>query len=159
MAKNVNISGVGGWLAILVVGLTIIGPLWGFSELSTYFRKSVEEFPRLASNARWQNYEHASWLIFTASAVISFAGGLRLWKTHLPESVRFAIIALWLAGPLANVLYIVSAIIIFGGNVNGHFIAQMVGGIISSVIGASIWTAYLMRSVRVRNTYKLPHSD
>lgn len=156
MAKNLYISGVGGWLGLLVVGLTILGPLLGFSQLSNELGAAMREFPQLANNAQWQNYTQVSWLIFTASASVSFAAGYRLWKIHFPESVRFAILALWLAGPLGNVLYVTSAITIFGSKAGGDAIAQMVGGTISSFIVAGIWTAYLMRSVRVKNTYKLP---
>lgn len=93
---------------------------------------------------------------FHASASVSFSAGYRLWKIHFPEAVRFAILALWLAGPQGNVLYVILAITIFGSKAGGDAIAQMVGGTISSFIVAGIWTAYLMRSFRVKNTYKLP---
>ncbi|HMN14365.1 MAG TPA: DUF2569 family protein [Bellilinea sp.] len=159
MAKNPYISGIGGWLGLLVVGLTILGPLSGFGKLSNEFRDALEQFPQLAGNSQWQNYKQMSWLIFTASAAISFSAGYRLWKIHFPESVRFAILALWLAGPLGNILYMASAFFIFGDNVGGNVIAEMIGGTIASCVAAGIWTAYLMRSVRVRNTYKLPYSD
>ena len=154
MAKNPYVSGVSGWLGLLVVGLMILGPLMGLGQLSNEFHEAVEQFPQLANNPQWQNYKQVSWLIFTTSAAISFAAGYRLWKIHFPESVRFAILALWLAGPLGNSLYVIAAITIFGNNAGGGAIAQMIGGTISSLIAAGVWTAYLMRSARVRNTYK-----
>lgn len=154
MAKNQYVSGVGGWLGLLVVGLTILGPLIGLGKMSNEFRDAVEQFPQLADNAQWQNYKQISWLIFTASSVISFSAGYRLWKIHFPESVRFAILALWLAGPLGNVLYVIAAVVIFGNNAGGDVVTQMIGGILSSVITAGIWTAYLSKSQRVRNTYQ-----
>lgn len=144
-----------GWLGLLVVGLTILGPLSGFGKLSNEFRDALEQFPQLAGNSQWQNYKQMSWLIFTVSAAISFSAGYRLWKIHFPESVRFAILALWLAGPLGNVFYIVIAYLIFGDNLGGSVFAEMIGGTIASCVAAGIWTAYLMRSDRVRNTYKL----
>ncbi|MBN9462394.1 MAG: DUF2569 family protein [Burkholderiales bacterium] len=158
MAKNPYISGVGGWLGFLIFGLTILSPLSGFGKLSSEFRDALEQFPQLAGNSQWQNYKLMSWLIFTTSAVISFSAGYRLWKAHFNESVRFAILALWLAGPLANILYMASAFLIFGDSVGGNATAKMIGGTIASCVAAGIWTAYLMRSVRVRNTYNLPYS-
>lgn len=159
MAKNLNISGVGGWLGFLVIALMILGPLLGFSTLTEVFRGAVDQFPQLAFSMQWQKYEQASWLIYVASAAISFSAGYRLWKNHSPESVKFAILAIWLAGPLGNVLYMVAAIIISGSNAGGNTIANMIGGTISTVIAAGIWTAYLMRSERVKNTYQLVRSS
>jgi hypothetical protein len=117
----------------------------------------LTQFPQLANSAKWQNYMLVSWLIVTAAVAICFVAGYRLWKIHFPETVRFAIFVLWIAGPLGNILNIISAIVIFGSNAGSGFFTQMVAGTISSAIGAGIWTAYLMRSVRVRNTYKLQH--
>jgi hypothetical protein len=133
----------------------VLTPLSGFVRLSTEFDNAVKSLPQLASNAQWQNYKLVSWLIFSATAAISFVAGYRLWKIHFPESVRFAILTLWLAGPLGNVFYIISSIVIFGGNAGGNARAQMVKGTIQIAIVAGIWTAYLMRSERVKNTYNL----
>jgi hypothetical protein len=159
VAKNPHISGIGGWLGLLVIGLMILGPLLGASKLSHGFSDTLKQFPQLANNAPLENYKQVSWLIFAVSASVSFAAGYRLWKIHFPKSVRFAVLALWLAGPLSNVLYAISAIAIFGSsNVRGDAIVQIIMVTILSVIAAGIWTAYLMRSVRVRNTYKMQHS-
>jgi len=154
VAKNQDISGVGGWLALLVFGLMILGPLLGLGALLNEFSTAVEQLPQLANNAKWQDYQQISWLIYTVSVAISFSAGYRLWKIHFPESVRFAIISQWLAGPLTYVLHQISGIVMFDMIPDGDTIARMVGGTIAAVIGAGIWTAYLMLSVRVRNTYK-----
>ena len=152
-----NISGVSGWLGYLVVMLTILNPLLGAVKISTQFRLVAAQFPQLANNPQWKDYMQVSWVIVTAAAAICFVAGYRLWKIHFFESVRFTITALWLAGPLGNILNIISAVIIFGSNAGSGFFTQMVAGTISSAIGAGIWTTYLMRSARVRNTYKLQH--
>jgi uncharacterized membrane protein YqaE (UPF0057 family) len=57
-----------------------------------------------------------------------------------------------LTGPLASiVLAIIIPYMVFG-NTKG-FGADTLGGIIASALAASIWTAYLSKSKRVRNTY------
>lgn len=155
MAKNPNISGVGGWLSLLIFLHMILGPLVSMGKLSDEFHSAVERFPLLSSNAQWQNYTQLSWLIFTVLASMQFAAGYRLWKIHIPQSVNFAIIVIWLTWPIGNVLYIISAIVIFGNNNDSNAFAQQAGLIIASVIAAAIWTTYLMRSVRVKNTYKV----
>ena len=103
MAKNPYITGTGGWLGLLIFGLSVLGPLKGYSDLSSGFRDTLEKFPQLAGNSQFQNYKQISWLIFSASVVISVSAGYQLLNIHFPKSVRFAILALWSAGPLVNV--------------------------------------------------------
>lgn len=154
MTKNPYIAGVGGWLALLIVGLMFLGPLMGFGKLSSEFSDALEQYPQLADNVQWQNYRQLSWLIFAATASVSFAAGYRLWQIHSAESVRFAIVALWLIGPTGNVLHIASATAIFGSLLGQHELAQMIGGTVASCVVAGSWTTYLLRSHRVKNTYR-----
>jgi len=146
-----DIQGIGGWLVLLIVGLMIVGPLSGLFRISHELRNAIETYPQLADNTQWQNYKVVAWIIFTSSAVISFVAGYRLWRIHNRESVRFAIIANWIEGPLQNIFYIISAGIIFDIGVG---LSQLIiKRVIISCIGAGIWTAYLLLSDRVKNTY------
>lgn len=154
MAKNKHISGIGGWLVYLIFGLMVLGPLSGAGRLSMEFSVTAEKFPHLASDANWINYKDISWGLFWLSSAIGFSAGYRLWKLHFPESVRFAVIALWVIGPVAGVTYLVAGILIFGMPSSANY-GQVIGPILGSAIVAGIWTAYLKRSVRVKNTYKL----
>lgn len=147
-----DIQGIGGWLLLLIVGLMIIGPLFGLIKISHDIRDAVEKYPQLVGISQWQNFKLATWIIFASSAAISFVAGYRLWKIHSRKSVRFAIIANWLEGPLQNVLYNISAVIIFDTHAG---LEQMITKrVIISCIGAGTWTAYLLLSDRVKNTYK-----
>jgi hypothetical protein len=59
---------------------------------------------------------------------------------------------LWIAGPIAAVvLWVVIPATIFGTTLD--FNPQSVGGLLGSILGAGIWTAYLSKAKRVRNTY------
>lgn len=155
MSKNQNISGVAGWLGFLIIGLMVLGPIVGFGRLSGEFREAAEKYPQLAYSPEWKAYVNVSWLIFSAAAAMSFSAGYRLWKIHEVASVRFAIFILWLAGPLSNVLYVLAAAAIFGTNADGNAFAEMIGGVVGSCIVAGIWTTYLKRSHRVKNTYSV----
>ena len=154
MAKNLYLAGVGGWLRFLIILLMIIGPLIWFGNLSNDFYDTERQFPQLLDDAQWSNYKLVSRLIFVISVAISFSAGYRLWKIHFSESVRFAILALWLSGPLGNLMYFVAAVFIFGLQAGAKGLPDMLSGILGSSIGAGIWTAYLMRSLRVKNTYQ-----
>ncbi|MDO8273635.1 MAG: DUF2569 family protein [Gammaproteobacteria bacterium] len=155
MTKNTNISGVGGWLAFLVFGLMVLGPLGGYGQAYGELNDALKQFPQLANNPQWQSYQQFTWLFVAVSTTMSFSAGYGLWKIHSPESVRFAILALWLAGPLVNLFYLISVVVIFDSYDSENEIPRMIGGVLGTCIAAAIWSAYLMRSDRVRNTYKM----
>lgn len=153
MTKNSQLVGVGGWLVLLIVGLTILGPLVGFGRMIDEIEMAEKQFPSLLSNAAWHQYKQISWNVFVVTVAISISAGYRLWKIHVKESVSFAIIALWLAGPIGNIAQIIIIGISFGLNTNT--INKAIPSFIASVIPAGLWTAYLLCSVRVKNTYML----
>ncbi len=155
MAKNSYISGIGGWLGFLIVVLMIISPLSDYNILANGFREASQKSSVLTSTQQWQYYKQASWLIFAISAAIKYSAGYRLWKTHQPESVSFAILALWLSFPIAYIASSISEVLIFNLNINDALISGMYIGATIQILIAGFWTAYLMRSVRVKNTYKL----
>lgn len=154
MVKDPHISGVQGWLAFLIVALMILGPLMGLGNLSGEFKTMVEQYPELAANPQWQRYERVTWYVYIITALISFSAGYRLWKIHVPESVHFAIVALWLAGPVGNLMYGLSAAYVFDENIFQSGASELLSGLIGSALAAGVWTAYLLRSVRVKNTYR-----
>ncbi|WP_018719510.1 DUF2569 family protein [Arhodomonas aquaeolei] len=155
MKNNSHLVGVGGWLLLLTVGLTILGPLMGLGRLAGEFQAAEKMNPGLATSSQWLQYKEYSWWVAGIAAVISFCAGYRLWKIHAVESVRFAVLALWIIGPGATIAQAVVMVIVFGGRAATAG-PKMVGGLLGSLIVASIWTAYLLRSRRVQNTYKRP---
>ena len=160
MTKNTSPSGIGGILLILILWLTFFAPMYGFGKLTQEFSESIKQFPHLATNEQFLNYKQSSFVIFAASALISFASGLQLWRVHFPESVKFAILAIWLSVPFAKVLNLAAALWIYREIASRSKIEEMIltmlGSEVSSCVVAGIWTAYLLRSSRVKNTYKPP---
>ena len=160
MTKSTSLSGIGGLLLLLIFWLTLVAPLLGYGKHTNEFSDALKQSPQLATNAQFQSYKLASEIIIAVSALISFAAGLQLWRVHFPETVRFAILALWLSWPLGKILNLTSAVWIYRetasrGNIE-TMILTMLGSTFTSCVVAGIWTAYLIRSVRVKNTYKLP---
>ena len=160
MTKNTSLSGIGGLLFLLILWLTFFAPMYGYGKLTQEFSESIKQFPHLATNEQFLNYKQSSFIIFAASALTSFAAGLQLWSVHYPGSVRFAILALWLSVPFAKILNLAAALWIYREIADPSKIEEMIltmlGSTFSSCVVAGIWTAYLLRSVRVKNTYKLP---
>jgi hypothetical protein len=153
MKKNLYITGVGGWLGFLVLRLMVLDPIVGFYGLSKFARDAIEQSPRLAYYDQWQNYKQTALLIFVVSAAVSISSGYRLWKIHIPESVKFTLFALWLVGPLNAILHLATISIVFKDSAFSYNILPFLIGIIISLVVAGIWSAYLLRSVRVKNTY------
>lgn len=145
-------NGIRGWLAFLVLGLTVFGPLFGFGRLSGDFQSAEHMMRGLSQNTQWANYKEAVWVIFFFASGISISGGLALATRFLPSTVPFAMTCLWLSGPGSGIANLIAGFAVFGMRAK-ESAPEMVGGIIGTVVAAAIWTAYLAKSKRVRATY------
>lgn len=154
--RSSPLSGMGGWLAFLVVSLVMIWPLAGLmttDEGLRYFGQHNE----IAASLVWQEYSNVIWMLFVLRSVLSILAGYRLYRVRDRESVHFAIDVIWLAGPVLNLVSIMTGIMVVDTPLYaGVRFWEMVLDMGLSVLLALLWTAYLKRSVRVENTYKLP---
>lgn len=153
MSERPELSGVGGWLRFLIVMMTILSPLWGWGVITRDIQSTERLYPALLASSAWFQYKQLSWCVFAVTAAMYFAAGYRLWKSPVRESVRFAILVLWLASPLGNVARGIVVLVTFGTATAGAMLPRLVKAAVASAIGAAIWTTYLLRSSRVRNTY------
>lgn len=145
--------GVGGWLVLLITGLMILGPLGGAGRLYGEIATLERTYPNLISVSEWSTYKSAVSWIFLGSAAISFWGGLRLsWENNW-SAVENAIAALWISGPGAAVLIgVLVPVIIF--DKASFTVSDIIAGLVWSIITASVWTVYLLKSRRVGNTFQ-----
>lgn len=148
-----DLRGVGGWLALLIFGLCILGPLSNLGRLSADFQAAEQSTPGLASLSTWLNYKQYMWWTYFVTAILTFIAGYRLWKIHRPESVRFAIAALWIANLLASLGYFAAAYAALGQIALTQAIPTLVKQLLFSVGIAGVWTLYLVKSRRIKNTY------
>lgn len=155
MKANSYVSGIGGWLAFLIASLMVISPLLGFGNLYGTFSDVKTMQPILAASPEWLRYKAGTWFIFALFAAISYAAGYRLWKIRTPESVRFAVAAIWLVGPVAQICHAGWSAVALGQGIAANGLASTVGEVAGSCIIATFWTLYLLRSTRVHNTYAM----
>jgi len=171
-------AGVGGWLLLLIIGMMVLGPLMGAGQLTDGIQATEGQYPSLISKAtdddwvdlpldgnylpvstfgdRWHRFKLATWWVFGFITVLSFYGGLRLLLGKDWSAVQLAKAVLWITGPGSLFIFgVIIPIMAFGKAVTAQvgFIGSFIGPFIASVIGATIWTAYLSRSKRVHNTY------
>ncbi|MEY3123459.1 MAG: hypothetical protein RI993_2284 [Pseudomonadota bacterium] len=146
-----GVSGVGGWLLLLVTGLMFLGPLLGAGNIGKDFMPVEDQYPNLESVAEWGTYKSATLWTFLLVCCLSFYAGLGLVKERSISAVKRAKIILWVIGPLASfILGIFFPVLIFGKYESDP---QFVGNMIDSIFAAAILTAYLSTSKRVKATY------
>lgn len=147
--------GADGWLYFLIVILMILSPIALVGSTLKDIGDAEQANPGLIGTAAWANYKVAVWCLIAAGAALKIAAGYRLKKIYKPESVLFAITAIWLAGPvliLVNVLLLhITLDVPMGWLLNKEVLSTFIG----AAFWAVVWTAYLKWSRRVRNTYFL----
>lgn len=145
-----ELSGVGGWLAFLVFSSMVLSPLHGYSMLTAEEQEVFARRPDLLTNPYFLHFSQLMWLNWKIGAAASIATGFALWKLRTKSTVRIVIIVWWMAFVLANSIQVYAFNTISGQiSVGGEW----VGGLIGSSIVLAGWTAYLLRSKRVRSTY------
>lgn len=145
-------SGVGGWLLLLVVGLLVLFPLLNAGRINAEIMAAETQYPTIKSLPQWANLKAGMWWTFLAFAALSFYGGWGLARGKDWSVVKRAKFVLWLIGPVgAFVMGVIVPIATLGKSSAAE--GQFWGNLIVSIISASIWTAYLSKSKRVRNTY------
>jgi len=144
--------GVKGWLLFLVIGLMIIGPLVSIGNIEKNFINTENNYPNLVSFDKWKSYKSSIWASTFICIALSIYAGLGLTTGNNWKVVKRAIGILLIIGPLAILLMgAIIPLIIFGS------IKEMIPAIINSffvsLLWASLWALYLLKSKRVRNTY------
>lgn len=159
VGKRVQVNGkqelseVRGWLALLVVAMCLLGPLKTIGQNSNNITTAEKDVPSLLGMTEWLVYKQASWVFVGLVCVTLFFGGWKLWKRHQRSSVYLAIAALWIANflALAGDYVVTNAILgpdVFVAAGGDYFLAIM-----QTFIAPVVWTAYLLLSRRVKNTY------
>ena len=152
-----GLTGVGGWLTLLVVGLMALGPLRSVERMTAELSKAEAANAALTTNALWMSYKANAWMLWGIFSTVSFGAGYCLYKIHLRRSVHIAIAALWVIGPgfaIADMLN--SYLTVLRPMHLPLNTDDLLAATIASAVASAFWTGYLLRSKRVKNTYKVP---
>lgn len=143
-------SGFGGWLALLIVGMMFLGPLLGAGRINADIMTGERQYPVLISLDEWKTFKSLTWCTFLGFAALSFYGGWGLARGKDWSVVNRARTILWITGPIASiVLGVLIPMMTFGKAEGG---GEVTVALITSVIVASIWTAYLSK-IKVCSRY------
>ena len=147
--------GVGGWLLLLVVAMTLATPLLGAAFSVACLAKVREQYASLTALGAWPLFERAYWIAFALAAAMLVWGGVELARRRTWIAVERAKMVLWIGWPIGIwVQGIVIPLLAFGraDPIHSWFIAPW----LVAMVAAGLWTAYLAKSRRVRATYARP---
>lgn len=114
--------------------------------------------PNLAFLPAWRDFKLANLLFLAVLTVISLYTARKLYRRREHRTVRSAVFALWLLGPLASFLIPAVTDLAVGREnaaaVLGYF--DWLKGTIRSLGPAVLWSFYLLTSKHVKAVYPLP---
>lgn len=146
-------AGVRGWLALLVAGLFVFGPLMLLGQTEGVLRDAELAYPKLLQLSQWSTYKSSVWGVVLVCIALSLWAAWGLMKGNTFGHVRRAQVVLWVIGPAKNfALSLILPVVIFG---HSSFDGQALGALLASAIVALIWTLYLQLSKRVKATYPI----
>ncbi len=150
-----ELYGVGGWLLFFWISLVFISPLYSVVSLHGDFISLEMNMPVLEAIPLWEHIKVCYWINLICCILLIWIAGYRLVKRLEWKSVRLTILVLWLTGPVSVIVTALYFYLIFPPSfdmlINDIFI-----DFIRSFYYPLIWTLYLLRSKRVRNTYPKP---
>lgn len=144
--------GVGGWLAFFVIALCVLGPSQLISSTVVGFSTLEASIPGASVLPAWQDYKLYTWIVIGLVIGLRLLAGGLLTNHFKPLSVRVAISVLWVTPLITSVGTLISAKAAFGAEtpvspVDTAYVFM------ANIVIAAVWTSYLVKSVRVRNTY------
>lgn len=141
-----KLEGIGGWLILVAIG-QVLGIFRALAE----FGKSLPDYEKHWSNPLLKNAIigevglSAGMFAFMIYTAIMMGQKRRIFPTLFRvELVLFAVI------PLLNLFWVSYAI---GASFEKLGYETVIGQSIGIAIGAAVWIAYTLKSVRVRNTF------
>ena len=106
-AHDPDPKGVGGWLAFLVLVLTVFSPLTTVSMTFAEHSKLESQYPELVNQHLWRTAMVLDWSMVALSAAISVVAGLILLKIFRRSTVFIVIGLIWLGAVGTAVLSLI----------------------------------------------------
>jgi hypothetical protein len=147
-----DLRGVGGWLAFLIIVLAVFTPLRTVVSVLQLFGDAdlVEVL-----GDRWRLVMGLEIALGTVAVLGAWYLAWRLNSVHSWKTIRIVIPGLWLLA--LGTLFVELVLLSLAAGLPLAVIAEAVAiDIVRAFIFSGVWSAYLLKSVRVRNTYAEP---
>jgi len=147
-------EGIGGWLAFLIAVLLVLAPAFGI--VNNYIGLWLFEaaHPMVKGSSTWRAIEWTTWAGVLIQSSLLFTAGWMLRTRFRASTVKYAICLFWAGGPIAALATLAVLNSIVGAPIFDPDNSRGLWHLLRDVIWAAIWTAYLLRSRRVQNTYR-----
>ncbi len=148
-------KGVGGWLLLFCVGLTILSPLYTFYSLVTGYNETqpfYHQYPGLLTMTIIDIILSVGLMAFSIYAGISLWNirprAVKTAKTYLLSLLGYSILVIFL--PFINGL---------PSEVNSQMVGLLIFSLVRTIIYIIVWYTYLSSSKRVKATYDVLTTD
>jgi hypothetical protein len=147
-----ELRGVKGWLLTFVIIMGVISPAWSifnvYRELYTGQMALMPDVPLV------RQIRTFAWILVAVDAAICWLAVYRLVAVHNWLSVQIAIGCIWVGSVGMRIVEYVGVTQLTGLSFGDAIAAAGAQTVIQPVIFSLIWTAYLLKSQRVANTYR-----
>ncbi len=151
-----ELRGVGGWLGFLVVILGVISPIRILIETGINLNVAAEVAQSLGSN--WTIYKITAWLLSLTAAACSIYLAYRLNAVRRRSTVGLVIKGMWILAFVPQLLDLLLSLALFPHLSDALMDPSLIADLTKSLIFPTVWSLYLLKSVRVANTYSVDSS-
>lgn len=154
--RDDQISGVRGWLLLLVLILGLFVPLVALMHILDQFYLADQPIESLLPG--WPAFRASETALDIVHIALSLIIAWRLCAVFRWDTVRFAIAGIWITGIGASLVDLSFSLLILDRQLAATAEAEAIPAI-SAAAYCTLWTAYLLRSRRVANTYPRPSDE
>lgn len=144
-----KLVGVEGWLYFFGISLFALGPLLTVAITASELSNLKALYPEAVGSSQWNSAVAAGWTATGIYCAISVFTGWRIFKRIMPSTIPIVVACIWLMGPGLGIISLMVAQDSGGANIA----ADAGAGLGRPLVYCVIWTIYLLRSKRVKNTY------
>ncbi len=152
MTRNWRLVGIGGWLSLLVAIVIFTGAINVFHAVDGGAWKAVEaQSPSLLKHTAFQNYQIMDRAVqFGAGLSLLYCGYL-FFRRKEPRTVQLSKLTIGIVFPASVIFRDLFAPYFFLGVNLSH--EETLTEVVRVMMWSAVWTLYLYRSERVKNTY------
>ena len=143
-----ELKGLGGWLVLMGIGI-VVSPLVALFGLNSSAKLVGDPFA-LESLSQFNNLIVPFFKFTVMYSLMLFVYSIVVAIMFFRKKKVF--VKLNIIGYIIAVVYAIASVIAFIGMPSSAF-GDIIQSLVSAVIGGVIWTMYLLKSVRVKNTF------
>lgn len=152
VSTDLQPAGVGGWLLFLIFALIFLGPLVGSGRMMSDLTQAEVLYPALPELDVWKTYKIVAWILQAIAVALSIYAGRLLLAKRSQDTKQKVIMLLWASGPVMALVAMIAPAFVMGMDAMPSF-GEVAVPVLSASVSALVWTLYIKKSKRVRNTY------